>query len=522
MKTFKKIVAFTLAAVMVAAVSVGATVAYLQDEDSDVNVMTLGNVYIEQHEYERVVENGEYKTDTINNQTSYVLTDFTQAKPIYPIVGDPSSPEGYPYAGWDSIPVRMSQVNSYGGMDVFAGKNAVDKFVTVENTGKSDAYVRTLVAIEIGSTDGSLIGTSYHGTWTKNDIGTIAIDGKYYSVIEYLYKGASDVNRHVNGVLPAGDTTYPNLSQVYLASEATNEDMTAIDGNGNGTLDILVLSQAVQTAGFDNAATALETAFPKGGNNVNVAEWFKGVIDEHAYDEEIPDEMPIITIDNLEEFKQFDVAVDNNGEFKGVKVANNTNVYVKLNTDIDLSEYVGFTGIGNGNGNGFDGVFNGCGHTIKNWTVDANWNYYCALFRTTANIDVKHLTIENFNLGTGTGKGTNYGAVIGAVGGTDVLVEDVTVKNCVIKAQRTVGAVVGGITNGALTIRDCTVENVELHNAGNDVSANRVAGVYLGNGWSHHDAEKDGVYLSNNTSSNVKWIAGGVEQTTVPEYTYVK
>ena len=37
--------------------------------------------------------------------------------------------------------------------------------------------------------------------------------------------------------------------------------MEAIDGNGNGTLDILVLSQAVQTAGFDDAQTALNTAF---------------------------------------------------------------------------------------------------------------------------------------------------------------------------------------------------------------------------------------------------------------------
>ena len=36
-------------------------------------------------------------------------------------------------------------------MEVFVNKNAVDKFVTVENIGKTDAYVRTIIAFESGS-----------------------------------------------------------------------------------------------------------------------------------------------------------------------------------------------------------------------------------------------------------------------------------------------------------------------------------------------------------------------------------
>ncbi|MBQ7010121.1 MAG: hypothetical protein IJN63_00300, partial [Clostridia bacterium] len=161
--------------------------------------------------------------------------------------------------------------------DVFkAASNAVDKFVTVENTGKSDAYVRTLVAIEVGSTDGSLFGSSYHSTWTKNEIGIIEVDGYKYILIEYLYKGAAGV-RHDNGVLPAGDTSYPNLSQVYIKSAATNEDIDAIDANKNGTLDILVLSQAVQTAGFADAETALNAGFGV-VDSVSAAEWFKGIV----------------------------------------------------------------------------------------------------------------------------------------------------------------------------------------------------------------------------------------------------
>ena len=125
---------------LTASVAISATVAYLQDEDSDVNVMTLGNVKIEQHEYQRVVNADGYATGTVDDQTSYKLEAFEQGKPLLPIVGDPNEPGDSPaYAGFDSTIVRMTQVDSYGSMQVFAGKNAQDKFVTVENTGKSDA-----------------------------------------------------------------------------------------------------------------------------------------------------------------------------------------------------------------------------------------------------------------------------------------------------------------------------------------------------------------------------------------------
>lgn len=275
----KKFLTTLLTVALTATLAISGTLAYLQSEDSDVNVMTLGNVKIKQHEYQRVEENGGYKTDKIDEQTSYVLEAFEQGKALLPIVGDPSK-SGDEYAGWDSIPVRMSQVGSYGGMDVFAGKNAQDKFVTVENTGRDDAYVRTLVAIEVGTADADLVGSSYHLTWTQKEIGYISIDGNTYYVTEYVYNGAelSDGSwRHQNGILPAGETSYPNLSQVYLKSEATNEDMEKIDGNGNGTLDILVLSQAVQADGFANAEVAFENAFPYGEDNANVAEWFGGM-----------------------------------------------------------------------------------------------------------------------------------------------------------------------------------------------------------------------------------------------------
>lgn len=268
----KKILMMVLSLVLVAALSIGGTVAYLQDEDSDVNVMTLGNVDIEQHEYERVIENGTYKTDTIDNVTSYVLKDFTQAKPLMPAteIDANGNPYNYGAGDYDSTRVKMSQVGSHGSMDVFVNENAQDKFVTVENTGKTDAYVRTLIAFEIGSLTAEefdkVIGTSSfmtaQGVWEVNDIGVVEIDGNNYYVSEYIYEGAKDMGGvHENGVLPAGDTTYPSLAQVYMKATATNEDVEKIDGNKNGTYDILVLSQAVQTAGFADAETALNAGF---------------------------------------------------------------------------------------------------------------------------------------------------------------------------------------------------------------------------------------------------------------------
>ena len=50
----KKIVGWLMVIVLTAAVAVGGTMAYLMDSDDDVNVMTVGNVKIEQLEYERV------------------------------------------------------------------------------------------------------------------------------------------------------------------------------------------------------------------------------------------------------------------------------------------------------------------------------------------------------------------------------------------------------------------------------------------------------------------------------------
>ena len=78
---FKKIIAGAAAVALTATVSIGATLAYLTDTDEDVNVMTLGNVYIDQIEQERVDDNAAQKD----------LKDFEQNKPLLPAVYPDSS-----------------------------------------------------------------------------------------------------------------------------------------------------------------------------------------------------------------------------------------------------------------------------------------------------------------------------------------------------------------------------------------------------------------------------------------------
>ncbi len=272
----KKFLLMALSVVTVAALAITGTIAWFQDDDSDVNVMTVGNVHIDQHEYQRVIENGTYKIDENN---SYVLEDFTNDKALMPTTSLKADGTVNNFGAGDYAPTRvdMTQVDSYGTMQVFENANAQDKFVTVENTGSTDAYVRTLVAFELGdvaeadfenyirvSSRATTDANNFNQPWLFNDVGVIEIDGNNYALVEYIYHGAklSDGSfRHKNGVLPAGDTSYPNLCQVYMTAAATNEIVDALDGNDSGTYDILVVSQAVQAAGFADAETALNAGF---------------------------------------------------------------------------------------------------------------------------------------------------------------------------------------------------------------------------------------------------------------------
>ncbi len=270
MSKFTKVLLMCTAYVLVAALAIGGTIAYLTSEDSDVNVMTLGNVSIEQFEMERAF-------DANGNVTG--MKTFTQGQPLYPaVVTNGSGNEAW--APNPSVDLNYSDYidGAVGGNGTWLNlNNVMDKFVFVKNTGKTDAYYRTIIACEAETTvkmvndyNQSMIHFNVNGNdrfdWVNvgdTTIENVEINGVKYNVMAVVYKE----------VLKPGEISRPSLLQVGMDQMATNEYVAQF----GETFDILVLSQAVQAAGFDNAATALDTGFGE-VNAANVQRWFGGMV----------------------------------------------------------------------------------------------------------------------------------------------------------------------------------------------------------------------------------------------------
>ncbi len=235
----KKILTLVLVAAL-ALTAVGGTMAYFTDTDAAKNVMTTGKVDIKQHEEQHYYdENGDFWT----------MGDFVQDKPLMPMVDTRE----------DNDPVVE---NGYFNRKM---NNVVDKIVSVTNVAEpgaknQDAYVRTILAFETNdeyfeNTDevrrgakeifNTYIGTLGSFDMLKRDV--IEIDGVKYVLAVKVYEEA----------LAPGEKSAPSLKQIFLSPDAGNEVALLFGEEYN----ILALSQAVQTAGFDSAEEALNTAF---------------------------------------------------------------------------------------------------------------------------------------------------------------------------------------------------------------------------------------------------------------------
>lgn len=262
----KRSLLMILALALSLTLAIGGTLAYLQDTDADVNVMTLGSVHIKQHEYERVTDEngdpvkgveGEDFTADYGINESYKLQEFTSYKPAMPAVYQKGTMD------WDDFQQLWNQVGAPGSNDLFddSMKNVIDKFVFVENTGKSDAYYRTIIAIECpeGITD-DLIHTSFNANSrfdysaaegvqnsSKADTFFVTLKGVRYLVYTATYQE----------ILTPGEVSRPSLLQLYLDPAVNNEHVALFGENW----EVLTLSQAIQAAGFTDAASALNTGF---------------------------------------------------------------------------------------------------------------------------------------------------------------------------------------------------------------------------------------------------------------------
>lgn len=243
----KKIVAFMLVISMLAIALIGGTLAYFTDTEAAKNVMTVGNVDIEQIEQERCPTGG--------------LQPYTQGQILLPMGGQPAWAEETVTVNGDTF-------------KVFASENALDKIVTVKNNGNSDAYVRTIVALEAGKS-----AEEAESLWNNNLAVTDNSDGQqvisedndlfvqigdtWFIIVVYTYGDA----------IAAGTESVPSLTGVALYAETTKEDVANLEGD----YEVLVLSQATQSADMgDDAGAALDLAFGE-VNETNVAAWFAAV-----------------------------------------------------------------------------------------------------------------------------------------------------------------------------------------------------------------------------------------------------
>lgn len=217
----KKIIALLLATVIVVGAALGGTLAYLTDGQGSVNVATVGNVKIKQFEMQRAGDK---------------LVEFKQGQPLYPAYYQGEAPvvkNGY----WTGV------------------EGAIDKIVYVVNEGRSDAYIRTWIALECPDKmelgKHILVNKNTTGIeWTEDDdVIYTTIDSQRYAIICATYTEA----------LVPGEKSVNSLLQVAMAKTVDDE---AYGGEKNKTYEILAFTQAVQTKNMPTGVgVALVEAF---------------------------------------------------------------------------------------------------------------------------------------------------------------------------------------------------------------------------------------------------------------------
>lgn len=261
----KKIIALCLIVALAATAVIGGTLAYFTDTQTATNTFTAGGVKI------NLIEQQVNKEGT-------ALEDFEQNQCLMPIVGS-----------------AQGEKDNFGQPKA---ENYIDKMVTIENTGKSDAYVRAYFAIpsalddgydtfnaganilhfNFGNEDGATtFGNQWewkqeNGKWNyfETTIGGVAYNVYFADYYQPLPAKAT-TEQFVSGVYLDNHVDMKNGA--YVDTRFPNADLSIL----NGTVSCPVYAVAVQAQGFDTVAEAIDAAFgakydPFTGNT-NAANW---------------------------------------------------------------------------------------------------------------------------------------------------------------------------------------------------------------------------------------------------------
>lgn len=240
----KKIVALSMAVLMLAVCVIGGTLAYFTDTDKATNTFTAGNVKIELVEQQR-------------NDNHTALEAFENGKNLMPIVGS-----------------AQGEQENVGGVLLPTAKNYVDKIISIKNTGASKAYVRVFVAVPTALQNGQTPNAPRYDVLHWNFNGDSCEDGEWTDEIVVANPTVIDnveykiYSRTYETALASGEATAtPAYIGFYLDKTVdmnANGEYTVDWGNGPEVIDydlsegveIPVFAQAIQADGFDSAEAA--------------------------------------------------------------------------------------------------------------------------------------------------------------------------------------------------------------------------------------------------------------------------
>lgn len=230
----KQIVALATCVATVALSVAGATLAYFTDTDAQKNTFTTGNVSIDLWEdfgnnsgVEKLIPaTGSAQAGTLQNGIK---------KEVY--VGNTGSEDAYV-----RVHIAIPQVLDNGADSFDAGKNVLHFNYAPESV--EEGMWDWSKAIDDGVTTNNW---NYYET---------EIDNVKYNVYVVTYTTALESN----------EVTCEAISQVYLDSKVTNEDITKIKTTLGDNWYIYVVAEGCQTDGFANAYEALNASFGTPGS----------------------------------------------------------------------------------------------------------------------------------------------------------------------------------------------------------------------------------------------------------------
>ncbi|MBO5159046.1 MAG: hypothetical protein J6B94_05585 [Lachnospiraceae bacterium] len=232
MKSKHKALLLSMCAVLLVAVSIFGTLAYLTDKDTVTNTFTVGSVGLSLDEAD-VKTDGSYET----NHDSRVQANKYHLLPGHTYYKDPTVTVD---AGSEDAYVRM--MVKVEGLDSLKKAMPTDKFPTFYN---NDLFLLQNLCVD---KDGNL-------TWNKDvwQFETFHAEGTYANCYEFRYVG-NDTENPGNGIVvkSANETVLDDLFKtITVPGEIDNEHLAYL-----ADVKIVVTAHAIQADGFADADEA--------------------------------------------------------------------------------------------------------------------------------------------------------------------------------------------------------------------------------------------------------------------------